>query len=229
MSISKYKTYKNDGVGTYVKCYESHPALVIGDYKIYGGSCIRPVITDADVYVGFDIGMHISHLTYPWETGESFLFHIPDMKTPSNPEQFKKLIDWLSLQLISNKKVHLGCIGGHGRSGLALAALVKVMTGEVDAITYVRENYCHKAVESSVQVEFLHIHFGIKKVKEVKNHFETFDYTMPYRSSGGVVAINKKQDKLVEPKTNFVALSVSSKLCVFGPEIEWVDKFDKTI
>lgn len=143
------------------RCYESHPALKIGEHLIYGGSCIHPIVTDADVYVGFDLGMPRTRKAYPWEPGESFLFTIKDQHAPDDIGQFTKLIDWLAVQLIAQAKVHVGCIGGHGRTGTVLAALVATMTGEKDAIAYVRQHYCQKAVESQAQVDFLVKHFGI--------------------------------------------------------------------
>ncbi len=154
------------------KCYANHPALDIAGYKIYGGSCSTPIITDADIYVGFDAyGMHKTDMAYPWEEGESFLYPITDMMAPKNPESFAKLIDWLAQQLIAQKKIHLGCIGGHGRTGLVLAALVKAMTNDVNAIEYVRKNYCKKAVESEVQMQFLSKHFGITPIAPSKGAY----------------------------------------------------------
>lgn len=156
----------------YKRCYESHPALKIKvdsrEYLIYGGSCGYPVVKDADVYVGFDMSMRSTSQCFPWEKGEEFLYYIQDMSVPQDAASFKKLIKYLADSLTSGKKVHIGCIGGHGRTGLVLSALVTYMTGELDSISYVRKNYCEKAVESKVQVEFLHQHFGIVKVPGAK-------------------------------------------------------------
>lgn len=161
--------------GEYKRCFHSHKPLKIGSYVIYGGSCSSPAVSDADIYVGLDYSIAKSPKSYPWEDGESFLFPIQDMKAPSDPAQFKKLIEWLSVQLIAGKKVHVGCIGGHGRTGIVFAALVKHMLGMEDAIEYVRENYCEKAVESQEQVSFLKTHFGIKEAKPHK-HFGSGSY-----------------------------------------------------
>lgn len=151
-------------------CYETHPPLKIGEYTIYGGSCSKPVVKDADLYVGFDTSMTSTDLCYPWTSGYEFLYYIQDMHAPKNPESFKKLIMYLEEQLKAGTKIHIGCIGGHGRTGTVLAALVKHMTGVDDAITYVRDNYCKKAVETSEQIEFLHKHFGITKVAGTKDY-----------------------------------------------------------
>ncbi len=148
---------------TYVPCHEKHPALVIpgAGVQIYGGSCLHPAVADADVYIGFDYGMRFTPRSWPWKQGEEFLFEIKDMYAPDNAKEFVKLVDWTASQLLINKKVHCGCIGGHGRTGTFLAALVCTMAGEKDAIEYVRQHYCDKAVESSAQVSFLGDVFGI--------------------------------------------------------------------
>lgn len=151
------------------RCYETHPPLKLRDgLVIYGGSCGYPIVTDADVYIGLDYSIQKSKLSYPWEKGESFLYPITDMQAPSDPVSFIKLIDWTIEQLEAKKKVHVGCIGGHGRTGTVFAALVAVMMDRKDAIEYVREAYCRKAVESKTQVEFLMKHFGVEKAPGAK-------------------------------------------------------------
>lgn len=162
----------------YKRCYESHKPLVLGEgIQVYGGSCGSPIITDADVYVGFDLSMKRSDKSFPWEPGESFLYYIPDMHAPSDPGSFIKLVDWLVVQLTAQKKVHLGCIGGHGRTGTVLSALASVMLGEKEAIDYVRQNYCPKAVESEAQVKFLMKHFGVLWASPTKAHHSGSGHT----------------------------------------------------
>lgn len=151
------------------RCYETHPPLPIGNgLVVYGGSCAHPIVTSADVYVGLDMTMRKTSMRFPWEDGDEILFPIPDMRVPSDPAQFKKLLEWLAVQLAAKRKVHVGCIGGHGRTGLVLSALVNVITGEKDAISYVRESYCKKAVESVEQIDFLEKHFGIARANPTK-------------------------------------------------------------
>lgn len=158
-------------------CYQSHPPLAVGAYEINGGSCAYP-IENQDIYIGFDYSMRTTAASYPWNASatKEIYFHISDMKAPANPKEFHKMIVWVWEQLQAGKKVHAGCIGGHGRTGTFLAALVAHATGNKDAITYVRENYCDHAVESAEQVEFLVKHYGINKVKGYKegNKFQGF-------------------------------------------------------
>jgi hypothetical protein len=146
-------------------CAESHPPLPVGDHVIYGGSCTHPVVADADLYVGFDLGMRFTSRHWPWEPGEEILMSVADMRAPADPAAFHKLVEHVAAALQAGKKVHCGCIGGHGRTGTFFAALVKHVTGNADAIEYVRKHYCVKAVESADQVGFLAKHYGIAPVK----------------------------------------------------------------
>lgn len=171
----------NYGGGS-TRCYHSHPALKIKDWQVYGGSCHSPVITDADVYVGLDHSMKHTSKAYPWTEGHSFLYPIIDMHAPSNPQSFFSLVTFLSEQIQAGKKVHIGCMGGHGRTGLVLSALVKSIAGIDDAITYVRDQYCAKAVETTEQVEFLHKHFGITKTKGTKVYTKSSSSAYTYAS-----------------------------------------------
>lgn len=168
---SKYASKASGGFKSYARCYESHPAMPLPgtDLVIYGGSCINPSVHDADVYIGFDHSMQRTQRAWPWKKGTEFLFKITDMRAPDNAGEFTKLVNWTRKQLEAGLKVHCGCIGGHGRTGTFLAALV-ASYGEQDAITYVRENYCHKAVESTEQIKFLKEHYGITPAPGSKSH-----------------------------------------------------------
>jgi len=152
-----------------VRCYHTHKPLPLCDgLFIHGGSCVTPVVSDADIYIGFDHNMNAMGKDFPWNEGCAIHFKITDMKAPSDPDEFKKMVEWTAEQIKAGKKVHAGCIGGHGRTGTFFAALVKHMMGIDDAITYVREHYCERVVESEAQINFLHKHYGITKVKATK-------------------------------------------------------------
>jgi len=163
-------TYGSGSKDPYKACYHTHPALKLPgtDLVCYGGSCSTPVVKNADIYIGFDLSMTFTGRSWPWKQGQEFLFKITDMCAPSKPEEFVKMVGWAKEQIDAGKKLHAGCIGGHGRTGTFLAALVSLY-GEKDAIAYVRKNYCHKAVESPEQVKFLGKHFGIKEAQGTKS------------------------------------------------------------
>jgi hypothetical protein len=148
------------------RCYKSHPALSIGTGTLIGGSCGFPVAKEAFAFIGFDWNMHIPEYDYANDEVAAHRPHvihhkITDMQAPANATEFKKLVQWTAAQLLAGETIHCGCIGGHGRTGTFICAVVKEALGIEDAINWVRENYCKKAVESGVQVEFLKKHFGI--------------------------------------------------------------------
>jgi len=163
-----YKRHKNgpDMIGKVKRCYTGHQPIALWDDGpvVYGGSCSSPVVTDADVYVGLDCSMRVSRRAWPWRNGTEFLFPVSDRCAPDNPSDFRDMVEWLVEQVFDGKKVHVGCIGGHGRTGTVLAAMVS-LCGTIDAIGYVREHYCEKAVESKEQVDFLVEYYGVTRVE----------------------------------------------------------------
>lgn len=155
-------------------CHTKHKPLEFGDGLLLGASCSSPR-SGYDIYIGLDWGMSFNHTAYPWQTDDDsvteFLFRISDMGVPQQPKLFKEMVDWICTQLHAGKKIHVGCIGGHGRTGMVIAAVKTVWDGEKDSITWAREHHCQKAVESVKQVIFLKKHFGIKRVGGAKYDF----------------------------------------------------------
>lgn len=147
------------------RCHHSHPPLKIGGGVIYGGACAEPCgKADYNILLdGFEKGDELP----PWEGRFIVRFPIRDGDVPST-DKLKKLVDWIGEELAKGKKFHIGCFAGHGRTGTVLAAIVAKVDGEKDAIRWLRENYCKKAVESKKQVDMLVKHFGVKKAKPSK-------------------------------------------------------------
>lgn len=156
------------------RCHSYHKPLQFGDGVLLGGACGSPR-SGYDIYIGFDGGMQFNHSAYPWETDDDavieFQYRITDMCAPKSPKVFIKMVDWIVEQLHAGKRIHMGCIGGHGRTGLVIAAVKKVWDGEEDAIAWTRKNHCKKSVESESQVGFLVKHFGCKAAKPTKQSF----------------------------------------------------------
>ena len=146
------------------KCYHSHPKLPIvtqhGSYEIAGGSCILPAAMTYQVFIGLDRGQLRTARSFPWVPGEEFCYPIENNKPPKDAESFHDLIRFIWSQVSWRSSVHVGCIGGHGRTGLVLAALVAWVMEREDAIHYVREHYCERAVETQEQFDFLAEHYG---------------------------------------------------------------------
>lgn len=154
------------------KCYTTHEEFELGGGFVLGASCIRPR-PGYDIYAGFDRSMHFNHReAYPWEQAGDvpieFLYRITDGCAPRSPKEFRVMIHWFADRLAEGKNLHLGCIGGHGRTGLVLAALIRVVDDDKHAAEWVRENYCKRAIESQSQVGFLKRHFQINPVEPSK-------------------------------------------------------------
>ena len=158
------------GTNLAVRCYESHPVLKIGKGKLYGGSASYPVVKDADVYVALQSGSTCGRISDPWDKQSvvEVQYSIRDMEAPANTARFKKMITWLCTQLHEGKTVHVGCIGGHGRTGTVLSAIVAEALEQADAVQYVRKHYCKKAVESKAQMQFLMKHYGVSEAEPTK-------------------------------------------------------------
>jgi protein-tyrosine phosphatase len=161
-------------------CWESHPVYEIEGMPIIGGSCTSNY-PDVDVFIALDGGARKGKRSYPWNKGVDIYFKIVDMQVPDDIKEFKKLLSYTAKQMKAGKSIYVGCIGGHGRTGLFLAALTTFMTKDKDSIKTVRKEYCHKAVESQVQMIWLHEHFGITKVEPSKKVIS--NYKKPKKES----------------------------------------------
>jgi protein-tyrosine phosphatase len=78
----------------------------------------------------------------------------PDMGTIRLPSDFwKALIAVLSEQ---KAKMLVFCVGGHGRTGTAIASLmVACGWSSADAIAWVRAHYCVRAIETKGQEQYV--------------------------------------------------------------------------
>lgn len=152
-----------------MKCYHNHKPLEIKHkgktFTVFGGSGYAPAVK-CDVYVDLNPRKGIrTQQVYPTGDGADY-YNLPivNMSVP-NIHRLEEGLDFAIAALKSGRSLHVGCIGGHGRTGLFLAALVYKLTGDTDAVATVRANYCEKAVESKQQMDYLNHHYGIKKVK----------------------------------------------------------------
>lgn len=80
----------------------------------------------------------------------------PDFGVPADPAELMAALQCALERARAGQRVELGCLGGHGRTGTALACLA-TLTGHPadDAVEWVRAAYCKKAIETDAQVEFV--------------------------------------------------------------------------
>jgi len=79
----------------------------------------------------------------------------PDFGLPANPATLREtLVEALARSSV--ERVEVGCMGGRGRTGTALACLA-VLDGApaADAVAYVRQHYSPDAVETLEQASFV--------------------------------------------------------------------------
>jgi len=80
----------------------------------------------------------------------------PDFDVPTRSAQVVAALRDVLGRARAGERVEVGCLGGHGRTGTALACLA-VLSGlpADDAVAWVRANYCDKAVETREQEAFV--------------------------------------------------------------------------
>lgn len=100
-----------------------------------------------------DYGLYLDRRWQPpWPHG---LYDWPDFGVPDPTPTVAALQSVLD-RARSGQQVEIGCLGGHGRTGTALACLA-ILAGEKpgDAVAWVRANYCSDAVETNAQEEWV--------------------------------------------------------------------------
>jgi protein-tyrosine phosphatase len=80
----------------------------------------------------------------------------PDFGIPGDPALVLVALRSALDRARAGERVEVGCLGGHGRTGTALACLA-VLAGHpaTDAVAWVRASYCPKAVETPAQEAFI--------------------------------------------------------------------------
>jgi hypothetical protein len=80
----------------------------------------------------------------------------PDFGVPDDAAQLVAALTSLLERAHVDQRVEVGCLGGHGRTGTALACLA-ILSGHPpdEAVAWVRANYCRDAVETSEQEAFV--------------------------------------------------------------------------
>jgi hypothetical protein len=80
----------------------------------------------------------------------------PDFGVPADREAVTAALADLLDRARRGERVELGCLGGHGRTGTALALLaVLAGTPAAEAVAWVRSAYCAKAVETPEQAAYV--------------------------------------------------------------------------
>ena len=113
-----------------------------------------------------------------WDTWRGELLYVPITDYGSLPiDVLRSFALLISEKLQQGETVGIHCMGGHGRTGYFVSAVlwllgVPQMAGYKDPVKYIREKYCAKAIESQGQLKSLSVFTGIvgleKTYKESK-------------------------------------------------------------
>ena len=146
----------------------------IGAYTVYASSSRDVRFTERGAYVPKDLAFHLAPDAWsrlrdvkaaPFSTGDHRIQKTQDSQGRAvryvwwddmgtlEQDLLESLVDEAHEALAKGDTVEVGCIGGHGRTGTFLAALlVKVerLNGD-EAVKRVKETYCCDAVETPGQ------------------------------------------------------------------------------
>jgi hypothetical protein len=140
----------------------NHPELKISNVIITGGKN-KEQMNKADILIFFDTLFMPKNIILSNDPNLSsgidqtiVYFPIVDQYTPDK-ELLNGLLKYLNYEITyqGNKRIHMQCMGGHGRTGLVLACLIHKILDEQNPVKWVKENYCIKAVESNRQYQFI--------------------------------------------------------------------------
>ena len=80
----------------------------------------------------------------------------PDFGVPEDVDELRTSLQELLDRARGGERVEIGCLGGHGRTGTALACLAVLTGTRADqAVEWVRADYCIDAVETDEQRRFV--------------------------------------------------------------------------
>lgn len=84
------------------------------------------------------------------------LFPIDGMGCPEKSGPWEAALFEIISHMEQGKTVIVFCVGGHGRTGLALACLLRILEPNIeDSVSEIRRRYCPRAIESPTQEEFV--------------------------------------------------------------------------
>jgi hypothetical protein len=101
-----------------------------------------------------DYGLYLDpHWRPPWDHDH---LDWPDFGVPESARAVRDALTVLLDRARDGQQVEVGCLGGHGRTGTALACLAVLSGHPADqAVTWTRANYCTGAVETPEQEAFV--------------------------------------------------------------------------
>lgn len=146
--------WSNDDYGMYshygAHCNHEMTVVDVQGVNVHGTSSYGVSSRRTKVDECPDFGLYLDSIWKPWWRNE--MVEWADYGLPRHlgiaMEQISDAYD----RAISGEKVEVSCIGGHGRTGTALAVMcVLGGMGHKEAVSHIRKTYCVKAIETEDQ------------------------------------------------------------------------------
>ena len=184
---------------SYTPCHEGNVHVFTHQgISVYGGGNLKdPEPNKVDIVLDLDRNVHTASwendLPEDWScrnqsTSKTKVLdlYIKDMYAPEHVDAgFWKLF-WNDLRKEAHKNggklsILVMCQGGHGRTGVVLASLIMAsaynkvgIPEDVHPVTWLRDNYCDKAVESQRQCDYLKRLWNMRFIEATKGGKTSF-------------------------------------------------------
>ncbi len=145
----------------------------------------------------------------------------PDMQAPKMPAKFWYAL-WEDIKATPNiNRVHAQCYAGHGRTGTFLSILLGILwqveKGQKfnlsDVITFIRLNYCAKAVETKAQFDYIAKVLEIVDDTAEKKIFPSNAFT-PVKTT--TAKASEFADKVAMTEGEFIAKFIATQTQITG-------------
>lgn len=168
-------------------CHHRMDPVVMPDGVTFYASASHTLRDEGEMHP--DFGFYLDSVWKP--DCIAFYAHWQDFGIPTLPlDKFIEMLEFV-YDYARDYAVEVGCIGGHGRTGTALACLAVVggaLTPQT-AIDLVRDTYCFKAVETEEQEWLVEAVFATRHGLEVPEKPEP----PKYKTGSGAGAIDWKE------------------------------------
>jgi hypothetical protein len=202
-------SYQSYNLGGYHACKHWREVVQIGRYRVSCSASVdRSAATGAEPVP--ELGIYFS--PFSWSTGLTASPNLPkDIKLETSDLYPRILCEWIDMKaprlshasklvkiaadyIRKGRRVDIGCIGGHGRTGTFLALLMIELLGlkAEEAVKRVRSDYCLEAVESYEQRAFVYLWAGEPAPKRI---YATTLTTKNWKASNDFKYKSKKEKK----------------------------------
>lgn len=94
----------------------------------------------------------------------------PDFGLPADDGEVVTGLEDVMDRIGQGQLVEIGCLGGHGRTGTAVACLGVLSGLDDDPVQWVRDRYCERAVETDHQVDYVRRFSQVRALYDRQGH-----------------------------------------------------------